>query len=263
MPAFSWVDSVPLWAVLPGTVLLVLAMIEVGYRYGAHRRVICPEEKEAPVGAMSAAALGLLAFFMAFTFGFVGGRFDERRRALLDEVNAIGTCALRSQTLPDELRGRIQATLVEYVRNRAEGSTPDKLSETIRRAEEMHTQLWSLAMQAVATDRSAVTALYVSSLNDVIDLHTTRVTLALRSRMPGVIWSSLLCVTVLSMAVLGYLEGLSRSSRSPAIIAIAIMFAIVMTLIADLDRPGEGTLRLGPQLMIDLQHQLERLPAAT
>jgi hypothetical protein len=261
MPAFSWADEVPLWAVLPGTVLLVLVIIEVGYRYGAHRRVICPEEKEAPVGAMAAAALGLLAFFMAFTFGFVGGRFDERRRALLEEVNAIGTCALRARTLPADIRIPVEDVLHDYVKNRAEGTTPERIQETIRRAEEMHTRLWALALRAVETDRSAVTALFVSSLNDVIDLHTTRVTLGLRSRMPGIIWTALLCITVLSMAVLGYLEGLSRSSRSPAIFVIALMFAIVMTLIADLDRPGEGALRLGPQLMIDLERQLESLKA--
>jgi hypothetical protein len=212
---------------------------------------------------MAAAALGLLAFFMAFTFGFVGGRFDERRRALLEEVNAIGTCALRAQTLPEDLRIRVDSTLLAYVKNRVEGSTTETIEAAIRRSEAMHRELWSLGMKAVESDRSAVTALFISSLNDVIDLHTTRVTLAVRSRMPGVIWGALFLVTVLSMAVLGYLEGLSRSSRSPAIIPVALMFSIVMTLIADLDRPGEGSLRLGPQLMIDLQHQLESTGPAT
>jgi hypothetical protein len=77
---------------------------------------------------------------------------------------------------------------------------------------------------------------------------------SLHSRLPGVIW---LFVTVLSMAVLGSLEGLSRSTRSPAVIPIVLMFATVLTLIADLDRPGEGTLQLGSGMMIDLERQMK------
>jgi hypothetical protein len=35
------------------------------------------------------------------------------------------------------------------------------------------------------------------------------------------------------------------------------MFATVLTLIGDLDRPGEGTLRLGPGMMLDLERQMK------
>jgi hypothetical protein len=205
---------------------------------------------------MSAASLGLLAFFLAITFGYAANRFDERRHALIDEVNAIGTCFLRSQTLPDDIATQVQSLLRDYVRNRIEGSTVETVVASIQRAEELQSKLWPLAMRAVHEDRSAVTGLFVSSLNEVIDLHTMRVTYALRSRLPGVIWTSLAFITLLSMAILGYLEGLSRSTRSPAVIMVVLMFATILTLIADLDRPGEGSLRLGPQMMIDLERQL-------
>jgi len=256
MPA-TWLDVIPVWAFLPATAFLVIVMIELGYRLGKYRRNISPDEKEAPVGAMSAAAIGLLAFFLAMTFGFVGGRFDERRLAMLDEVNAIGTCALRSETLPPQIHGEVMRLLREYVKSRIEGMSPETVMAAIRRGEELHKDLWAQAMKAVESDRSTVTALFVSSLNEVIDLHTKRVTLALRSRLPGVVWNALVTATVLSMGILGYLEGLSRSTRSPAIVAVALLFATVISMIVDLDRPGEGHLRLGPQLMIDLSRQLE------
>lgn len=252
----TWMDVAPLWLLFPASVAIVLVVIEVGYRLGLVRRERNPDEKEAPVGAMSAAALGLLAFFLAVTFGYVGNRFDERRHALIDEVNAIGTCFLRSQTLPEKIGAQVQSLLRDYVRNRVEGTTAETVMAAIQRSEEMQSKLWALAMRAVDQDRSAVTGLFVSSLNDVIDLHTKRVTYALHSRLPGVIWAALALVTVLSMLVLGYLEGLSRSARSPAVIPVVLMFATVLTLIADLDRPGEGTLQLGPQMMMDLERQM-------
>lgn len=257
MPGFSWIDVVPLWAFFPLTVIAVHAVIEMGYRLGRFRRKLTPDEMEAPVGAMSAAALGLLAFFLAFTFGFAGARFEERREAMIDEVNAIGTCFLRSQTLPADLRDSAQGLLRNYVEVRIKGTTPEAVGKTVELSEGLHKQLWGLAVKAAESDRSAVTALFLSSLNDVIDLHTKRVTFGLRSRLPGIVWLALIVMTVLSMGILGYLEGLSRSTRSPAVIAVVLTFATILTLIADLDRPGEGSLRVGPQLMIDLSRQLQ------
>jgi hypothetical protein len=259
----TWIDILPLWSLFPVAVVVILACIEAGYRIGRLRRQRNPDEKEGAVGAMSAASLGLLAFFLAITFGFAANRFDERRHALIDEVNAIGTCFLRSETLPDRTAIEVQGLLRNYIQNRIEGSSVETVMASLRRAEEMQSKLWPLAMQAVHEDRSAVTALFVASLNEVIDLHTKRVTYALHSRLPGVIWTSLTFITVLSMAVLGYLEGLSRSTRSPAAIAVVLMFATIFMLIADLDRPGEGSLRLGPQMMIDLERQLSTKATAS
>jgi len=257
MPGASWIDAIPLWAFFPLTVIVVHGVIELGYRLGRFRRDVTSDEKEAPVGAMSAAALGLLAFFLAFTFGFTGSRFEERRMAMIDEVNAIGTCYLRSQTLPANLRDEVQERLREYVEVRITGTTLEAVGPAIKRSEAIQDELWTFALKAAETDRSAVTALFISSLNDVIDLHTKRVTFGLRGRLPGIVWLALLVVTVLSMGVLGYLEGLSRSRRSPALIAVVLTFSTILTLVADLDRPAEGTLRIGPQLMIDLGRKLQ------
>jgi len=59
------------------------------------------KEHDAAVGGMVAAELGLLAFLLAFTFGFAASRFEDRRQVVLDESNAIGTTYLRTATLPE------------------------------------------------------------------------------------------------------------------------------------------------------------------
>ena len=94
-------DALPLWALFIVILLVVLLAVEFGYRLGKYRRSRHEEEKEAPLGTMVGATLGLLAFFLAFTFGLAAARFDTRRQVLLDEANAIGTTYLRASILPE------------------------------------------------------------------------------------------------------------------------------------------------------------------
>jgi hypothetical protein len=89
-----------------------------------------------------------------------------------------------------------------------------------------------------------VVGLFVQSLNETIDLHAKRVQAGIRSRIPGAIWVGLLTVAVLSLTTLGYFEGLAGTRRSLAVLADAVAFSVVIELIADLDRPQEGVLRV-------------------
>src|ERR1700752_2385344 len=95
------IDALPLWALFIAILIIVLLSVECGYRLGKFRRSRTEQEKEAPVGTMVGATLGLLAFILAFTFGLAAARFDTRRQVLLDEANAIGTTYLRAGMLPD------------------------------------------------------------------------------------------------------------------------------------------------------------------
>src|SRR6201982_2091547 len=95
-------DALPLWALFIVILLVVLFSVEFGYRLGKYRRSRHEQEKEAPLGTMVGATLGLLAFVLAFTFGLAAARFDARRQALLDEANAIGTTYLRAGMLPEQ-----------------------------------------------------------------------------------------------------------------------------------------------------------------
>ena len=92
----NWLDYLPLWALLPVTVLLVLAAIEGGFRLAASRKQPTDTGNDAPIGSVIGGTLGLLAFLLAFTFEMAASRFETRRELLLDEVNAISTCYLRA-----------------------------------------------------------------------------------------------------------------------------------------------------------------------
>ena len=249
-------DVLPLWGVFIVILVVVLLSVECGYRLGRYRRSRSEQEKEAPVGTMVGATLGLLAFILAFTFGLAAARFDARRQVLLDEANAIGTTYLRAGILPE--RGeQIRTLLRDYVAARLEAVQSGKIAEGIDRSESIQQQLWSHA-EAVGgkNPNSIVVGLFVQSLNEVIDLHAKRVQAGVRSRIPGAIWLGLFAVAALSLAAMGYQAGLARTRRSLAVFADAITFSVVIELIADLDRPQQGVLRVSQHALLDLQRSM-------
>lgn len=249
-------DIFPLWAVFLAIPFLILLSVEGGYRLGKLRQNRGGHEMEAPVGAMAGATLGLLAFMLAFTFGLASERFDARRRLVLDEANAIRTTYLRARMLPDR-REEIRALLRDYVDARLEAVRSGDLVEGKRRSEKIQDQLWAHAVAvAEKNPTSIVVGLFVQSLNEVLEIQTKRITVGLRSRIPGAVWAALFAITVLSLAAMGYHAGLVGTSRSPAIFAVALAFSAAIGLIADLDRPQEGNVRVSQQVLIDARQSM-------
>jgi hypothetical protein len=249
-------DALPLWALFIFILLVVLLSVEFGYRLGKYRRSRREEEKEAPLGTMVGATLGLLAFILAFTFGLAASRFDNRRQVLLDEANAIGTTYLRAGMLPE--RGeQIRGLLRDYVSVRLDAVRSGYVAEGISRSEDIQQKVWTEA-ETVGNKNpnSIVVGLFVQSLNEMIDLHAKRVQVGMRSRIPSAIWLGLFAVASLSLATMGYHAGLSGTRRSLAILAVAVTFSVVIELIADLDRPLEGVLRVSQQALVDLQRSM-------
>lgn len=250
-------DLFPLWTILPITIGVSLFSVEIGYRLARHLQRDSQEEKEAPVGGMVGATLALLALMLAFTFGLASSRFEDKRLVVLSEANAIGTAYLRAGMLPEPMRTQTQQLFREYVDVRLEAVQPDKLSYAITKSEELQNRLWAQAVAAAEKDRSPIMALFVDSLNEMIDLHATRMMAALRSRVPGVIWIVLFLLSFLSMAMMGYHEALTNSRRSIAVLALILGFSSVLFLIVDLDRPRQGTLQISQQAMIDLRNSMK------
>ena len=249
-------DPFPIWMLLLGTLAVVCACVEIGYRVARYRRNHSEDEKEAPVGSMVGATLGLLAFMLAFTFGLAASRFDDRRQVVLAEANAIGTAYLRAAMIPEPMRTESRSLLRDYVDARLEGVQPGKVEQAIAKSEMLHDRLWSQAVAAAEKDRSPITGLYIQSLNEVIDLHAKRIMVALQSRIPGAIWLSLYLLAALAMIAIGYHQGLSKSTRSFVAVALTLAFSATLILVVDLDRPGEGLLRVSQQSMIDLRNSI-------
>lgn len=251
-------DVIPLGALLLAAAAALWLAMEGGYRIGRWRHAHNPDEKEQPVGAMVASILGLVALVLGFTFSLAASRFDARRMAVLEESNAIGTTYLRAQLLPEAERTEVSRLLREYVAVRIQAVRELKPEEGIAKSEGLQDLLWQQAKAAAEKDpHSILTGIFIQSLNETIDLHSKRVMVGLRSRIPLVIWVGLFGLSALGMAAVGYQCGLWVTRRSPAMVGFVVAFAVVLYLIADLDRGREGMLQVSQQSLVDLQRTIQ------
>jgi hypothetical protein len=256
-------DAIPIPLLFLLTLLLAFAAVELGRWFGM-RRQPHQAEPEGPVSAAVGATLGLLAFILAFTFGMAASRFDTRRQMVVEDANVIGTTYLRTSLIPDPPASKLRSLLREYTDVRTDaGVHPEDFPAALARSEELQRMMWSEASAVGTQQPNPMTALFVASLNEMIDTHGLRLA-AIRHRIQPAIWTFLFLTAGIGMLSIGYQAGLSGSRRSVAAIALVVAFSGVIMLIADLDRPERGFLRVNQQAMIDLQASMKAdMPAAT
>jgi hypothetical protein len=239
--------------------LVVLLPIFIGQRYGMYRSKKSEDMQHTPVGAVVGAAFGLLAFMLAFTFQIAANRYDARKALLLDEVTNIRTTYLRAGLIPEPFRSETRKQLAEYVNLRVELSEDaSKLTSALARSQQILDRFWNYSEKLGELDRSSENyALYISSVNDLVDNYNQRITMTLEYRIPVAILWVLFVIAFLSMLALGYQFGISGKGSFRINLLLGIVFAVVMFLILSLDRPETGIAKLNQKPMFTLQHQLQ------
>jgi hypothetical protein len=136
------------------------------------------------------AALGLLALLIAFSFSMALSRYERRRDMVLEEANAIGSTANFTLMLPPSAQRPILSLLREYTAVRVALGVPydsQKMKKDIARSLDIQARLWQQAAAvATAEPQSLPAYLFVSSLNEINNIHEKRLT-ALRNHVPVVV----------------------------------------------------------------------------
>ncbi|MDB6122664.1 MAG: hypothetical protein JWQ71_1657 [Pedosphaera sp.] len=249
--------ALSLWGICMATVAVLLLSAAAGFWLGRYQGRHSEIMQKVPMAEIVGAMFGLLAFMLGFTFSLAATRFDARRALVVDEANAIGTTYLRAGLLPEPYRAEIRKLLREYVKQRLMFAQSGEIAQGIAQAEEMQGRLWAEAVTAGEKNPgSIVTGLFISSLNEVIDLHAKRIAFGLRNHIPTSIWAALYFLAICTMGMMGCHMGLAGARRLLAIIPLVLTFSVVMFLIADLDRPQKGLLRVSQQALTDLLDKL-------
>jgi hypothetical protein len=259
----EFLDSLPIGGVFIAFAIAALVAYEVGFRFGRWWQHRTPEEVGGPTGMLVGSLLALMAFLLAITMGMAVDRFDARRGLVLAEANSIGTTYLRAGYLPEPAATRSQELLREYVPLRVapEGVTvlePGELEAQLARGSEILDELWAIAEElARETPDSVTLGLYIETLNETIDVYTSRLTAGLYARVPETVVFQLFIGAALALGVMGFNAGLTgRRSPLTAIVMIVVLGA-VLTLIVDIDRPQGGSLTVNQQPLTDLAEQID------
>lgn len=249
-------DNVPVFVIFITIVVLILTSCLLGYRVGVHIRTRYEQSAVASQGPFIAGLLGMLGFVLAFSFSIAASLNQQRKINVVTEATAIGTAYLRADLLKPQQREEIKRLLREYVDIRLRGAKDDAfLPIALQRSVEIHNLIWKQAASAAKTP-NINTSLMVQSINNVIDIHQKRVTDGLRARIPASIWVALLAISLISMAALGLQIGLMGSPMLMAIMPLSLAFAVLATLVVDLDRPQSGLIVVGQHAMEDLRDNL-------
>jgi len=253
-------DHLPIWGVYLLTVFVLYMSIEAGFQFGLSVQKRRPDHAETGVGAMVGASMAFLGFMLAFIVGIAINIYNERRALVVDEANAIGTSYLRAEYLDEPFSTESRQLLREYVDMRLAALDRSKLAASIARSEEIHQELWNQGVILAKNNPTPTISLYLSSLNEVIDLHSKRVNAQLEVRVPPAILLGLYLVAMLSMVLIGMHDSYSGNRSFIALFVMVLILSLVFMLITDLERSSQGFMQVSQQPLIDLQQLLRLQP---
>jgi hypothetical protein len=200
------------------------------------------------------ASLTLLGLIIAFTFSMAVTRYDQRKNYEEEEANAIGTEYLRIDFLPAQDAATLRELMSNYLDDRVayyRDSDERDVGHVDQDTAKLQTELWAIVARNAANQPTQIMALVVSGMNDV--LNTQGYTQAAWwNRIPLGAWALMMLTAISCNLLLGY--GERRTSGLAMVLPIIV--AISFFLIADIDNPRAGFIRVPPYNLLTLQHSL-------
>ena len=129
----------------------MLAVCELGRRFGMARIARDPDGLAKGMGAAEGAVFALLGLLLAFTFSGAASRFEDRRHLVTAEANAIGTAYLRVDLLSPAVQPAMKDLFRRYLDGRLEtyrnvqdlAATKASLAEDVA----LQGEIWKLAVE--------------------------------------------------------------------------------------------------------------------
>lgn len=234
---------------------LVHAVTEWAWRVGRRRGATRDERVSTEPATALLAVLGLL---LAFTVSMAVERYDARERLVIEEANAIATAELRARFLPDTARTRSRALLEHYLDRRVrwgEEAGDDATQERfLGEAGEDQRRLWQIAVEVGTLSPTPVFALYESGLDQMIDVAARRAHVR-ANRIPGPVLWLLVGITLLANGLFAAVLGHNKKQSTLDLHLLAFATWMVVVLIADLDGPRHGLVRVSQEPFLRLQQE--------
>jgi hypothetical protein len=213
------------------------------------------EDEQRDLGVVLGATLTLLGLLIAFSFSMATGRYDQRKNREEEEANAIGTEYVRSDLLSAADSAKVRELLRSYLDERVlfyKTSDERRLGQINTNTARLQNELWSI-VQAAAAERPAPTvALAVSGMNDVLNAQGYTQA-ALWNRIPVEAWILMAAISSFCNLLVGYS---ARRKRTFPFFILPLGLSISFLLIADIDCPRGGLIRVSPRNLVSLSQSL-------
>lgn len=221
-----------------------------------HERTHRPEEgNRDDLKFVLGGTLTLLGLIIGFTFSMAVNRYEQRKNYEEEEANAIGTEYVRADLLPPADAVKLRALLKSYLDQRIlkyESRNKKQLRQIDAETARLQAEMWSAVATPAHAPWSPVAALTVSGMNDVLNSQGYTQA-AWWNRIPMGAWTLLMMISIFCNLLVGY----SAQGRSGFVLLILpFTLSISLFLIADIDSPHAGVIRVRPQNLESLAESL-------
>ena len=201
------------------------------------------------------ATLTLLGLIIGFSFSMAISRYDQRKNYEEAEAKAIRTEYVRADLLSAPDAARVRELLKNYLDVRIrfyETRDEQQLGHIDAHTTQLQTQLWS-AVEGAADKQQRYPSLVVSGVNDVLNSQEDTQA-AWAFRLPVAAWFFMFVAAIFSALLSGY----SRRRKGITVFAIVpLAVSISLFLIADIESPRRGLIRVVPNNLITLSQSLQ------
>lgn len=240
--------------------ITLIILMSVGASIGSivMRRVApLSEPARENYNVVQGATLTLLALLIGFTLSMAVSRYDQRKNYEEEEANAIGTEYLRADLIDAPGGEKVKTLLAQYLQLRIEDyttRTPRKLDVINSRTTGLENELWAAIRGAGTAQANPVTALAVAGMNDVLNAQGYTQA-AWINRIPVSAWALMIVIAFFSNLMQGY-GARGETGRRVLLFVLPITVSLSLSLIADIDSPRGGLIRVIPQNLLSLQQAL-------
>ena len=241
------------------TFVVTIVVLWMSSRVGAAlraRRADMVEEERGDYAVLLTAMLTLLGLIIGFSFSMASSRYDQRKNLEEEEANAIGTEYVRADLLPADSAEKVRSLLRGYLDQRILFYTThsdDQLRQINATTAKLQAQLWDAVKAPAGTDRSSVEALTVSGMNDVLNSQGYTQA-AWWNRIPIGAWGLMWAIAICCNAMIGFYIRPKDPKNIQFVMPVVI--AVAFLLLADIDSPRWGIIKVHPQNLISLLDSL-------
>lgn len=239
--------------------MVALALQSLAVWIGASflgQRLRLEKETRENFGVIQAATLTLLGLIVGFSFSMAIGRYDQRKNYEEAEANAIGTEYVRAGLLPRDA-AKIRAQLRDYLDQRIRFYvTRDErqLRQIDSRTAKLQSDMWAVVEAGAGKNPTPVVALAVAGMNDVLNSQGYTQA-AWWNRIPVAAWVLMLVIAICCNLLVGAGARNPRQEKGLLLI-LPFVVSIAFLLIADIDSPRGGLIRVKPQNLMSLAGSL-------
>jgi len=246
------------YPVLVFVVTLVGLTLSAGFgTFLLKRHTPLGQDERDDLGVILAASLTLLGLIIGFTFSMAVTRYDQRKNYEEEEANAIGTEYLRVDLLASADAPKIHQTLREYLDQRIgfyqarDNDTRASINATTSR---LQAELWTSIESSARSNPTPIAALAAAGMNDVLN-RQGYTQAAWWNRIPIAAWGLMFAIAIACNILIGFTSH-RTNIRARRYFVLPLIVAISFLLIADIDSPSGGIIRIHPQNLEALAQSL-------